>query len=99
MIDPLLIPCQCCGSSFVADPDAFIEVDISSRPATAEEIRQFEEEGADFLTPERLSAMSDYELREIGLTLHDRIRLLAGQSITVGAMAICPTCRGREVAA
>ena len=64
MIDPLLMPCQCCGTPFVADPEAFIEVDMVRRPATAEEIRQFEEEGAQFLTPEKLEAMSEYELGE-----------------------------------
>jgi hypothetical protein len=99
MIDPLLMPCQCCGTPFVADPEAFIEVDMVRRPATAEEIRQFEEEGAEFLTPEKLEAMSEYELGEIGLTIQDRTRLLAGQEITAGAHAVCRACRQNRSAA
>jgi hypothetical protein len=99
MIDPLLMPCQWCGTPFIADPEAFIEVDMIRRPATAEEIRQFEEEGAEFLTPEKLEAMSDYELREIGLTALDRANLLAGEEIAAGAQAVCQACRQKQSAA
>ena len=81
------------------DPEAFIEVDMVRRPATAEEIRQFEEEGAEFLTPEKLEAMSEYELSELGLTLQDRVNLLAGKEVAAGAQAVCPSCRQKRSAA
>jgi hypothetical protein len=99
MIDPLLMPCQCCGTPFVADPEAFVEVDMVRRPATPEEIRQFEEEGAEFLTPEKLAAMSEYELSEIGLSVQDRVNLLAGKEVSAGAQAVCRACRQSRSAA
>jgi hypothetical protein len=99
IVDPLLIPCEWCGTLFTADPEAFIEVDMIRRPATAEEIRQFEEEGAEFLTPEKLAAMSDYQLGKLGLTVKDRDHLLAGEEIAAGAQAVCRACRQKESAA
>jgi len=61
---------------------------------TEDQIREMEEAG-DLITGEQLAAMSEYELKERGLTPEDRDKLLNGEEITVGGMCICQACQDR----
>lgn len=90
--EALLIDCSQCGVPFEPMPDAFMECGLSPVPATDEEVALLMAEGAEFITIEELIHASPEQLTHLGIDDVARARLLRGDCVTTGAMAICPQC-------
>lgn len=94
MDEPTAVPwfrCEFCGKEFEPGPDDFWESGIGSASHSCDKPIP---DGA--ISAEELERMSEYELREIGLTLEERDELLKTGTITTGASCICPECQKSE---
>lgn len=96
MNDNITFNCQMCGHEFEPEPDSFLETGFSSdyHPADLSEkdLEEMVASGA-AITSDKLEAMSEYELSEIGLSLQDREKLLVGSTVEIGAMCVCKECQ------
>jgi hypothetical protein len=89
--------CQECGKEFDPDPDTMRELSMTGECPCCDGISPEETEellaSGEAFTGEQLEKMSDYELSEIGLSPQDRDNLLAGASVSVGAICLCKDCQ------
>lgn len=93
MSDEIKFTCQECGKEFDPDPDTMLEEHLGAECVECDSAGLATD--GNLITGEELAAMTDGELREIGLTPEGRERLFAGEDVVTGGVCICKECQDR----
>lgn len=98
MSEELKFVCQECGREFDPDPDSMVEIHIRGEcpccesGLTEDDLSKMLEEGT-AITAEQLLEMNEEELKEVGLSVQDKEKLLMGEDVVSGGMCICKECQ------